>query len=409
MLSDDGVFTVEGEDDQSCYMQIERQYAKGSYNIINRKSINLKTGPFKLFKKPGVQLTYRVNYPGSIYRNSMYNSMTKNFNLENTKNEILEQSGKKIDARIDILTEAVKKMQDTLETKSFGTAETEHPTITKLTEWLEDNEFSASYIKNICERARKVFSVDDLEDFDEVQKQVALWIGEKVKVSKVQLKALPEIILLVGPTGVGKTTTIAKLAYKYAYDQCVDGSRKIGHIITTDWNKIGAFQQIETFATILEMPVSKVTTHDDFVTLIEQNKDHDDFIIVDTAGFSPKDYENLAKQKKVLDVKNYKVQVLLCMAASTKLSDMKDIMQQFEIFGYDSVIITKFDESNHIGNIICALESKNKSISYITTGQKVPECIEEASVGRMLMELTDCNLSRESIEEKFGPIVQNRQ
>ena len=406
MLNNDGVFTVEGEDEQSCMMQIERQYAKGSYIVMSRKNINLKTGPFKLFKKPGVQVTYAVNHPNSFYRNSMYNSMQKNFNFETSKNEILEKSGKKIDAQIDVLTEAVKQIQNTLDTKTFGASEAEHPTITKLTEWLEDNEFSALYIKKICEKARKEFSVDDLEDFDEVKKQVTLWIGENIKVSNVQLKALPEIILLVGPTGVGKTTTIAKLAYKYAYDQCVDGTRKIGHIITTDWNKIGAFEQINTFAYILEMPVSKVTTHDDFVKIIEQNKDHDDFIIVDTAGFSPKDYENLAKLKKVLGIKNYKVQVLWCMSASTKLSDMKDIMQQFEIFGYDSVIITKFDESNHIGNIVCALESKNKSISYITTGQEVPECIEEASVGRFLLELSDCNLSKEVIEDKFGPIVQ---
>ena len=116
MLNNDGLFTVEGEDEQSCMMQIERQYAKGSYNIINRKSINLKTGPFKLFKKPGVQLTYRVNYPGSIYRNSMYNPMQKNFNFETSKNEILEKSGKKIDAQIDVLTEAVKQIQNTLDT-----------------------------------------------------------------------------------------------------------------------------------------------------------------------------------------------------------------------------------------------------------------------------------------------------
>ena len=132
----------------------------------------------------------------------------------------------------------------------------------------------------------------------------------------------------------------------------------------------------------------------------------DDFILIygEATTKAKLDYENIAKMKKVLDVRNYSVETYLCMSASTKLSDMKEIMQQYEIFGYNSVIITKFDETSHVGNIVCALSDKGKSLTYLTTGQKVPNYFEQASVVRLLSELSGFKMDLKSLEKKFNNI-----
>ena len=81
--------------------------------------------------------------------------------------------------------------------------------------------------------------------------------------------------------------------------------------------------------------------------------------------------------------------------------NMKDIMQQYEIFGYDSVIITKFDETSHIGNVVSGLSDKGKSLTYFTTGQKVPHYLEQASVSHLLMRLSGFNFDSKSLSRKF--------
>ena len=90
------------------------------------------------------------------------------------------------------------------------------------------------------------------------------------------------------------------------------------------------------------------------------------------------------------------------MTAMTKASDMKDILQQFEVFAYNSVIVTKLDETSCVGNLISVLDEKNKSIAYLTTGQAVPSDIEVASVVKLLMLLNGFKIDREHIEEKFA-------
>ena len=103
-------------------------------------------------------------------------------------------------------------------------------------------------------------------------------------------------------------------------------------------------------------------------------------------------------------LKNNSIKFYLCASATTKLSDLKEIMNQFEIFGYNSLIVTKFDETNHIGNIVCACQEKDKKISYITTGQDVPVCFEKATVLRFLLELTGFKINKEQLEQEFGPL-----
>ena len=243
--------------------------------------------------------------------------------------------------------------------------------------------------------------IDTLDDFDSVQNSVVEWICESVSFNKTVYKSRPQIIILVGPTGVGKTTTVAKLAARYAFGKSGEETKKNVRIITIDWFRIGAKEQIEIYGDTMQVPVSKAQTCEDINNIIDMYRNDEDYIIIDTTGYSPKDYENIAKMKKILDVRNYSVETYLCMTASTKLSDMKDIMQQYEIFGYDSVIITKFDETSHVGNVISGLSDKGKSLTYFTTGQKVPHYLEQASVYHLLMRLSGFKFDSKSLAKKF--------
>ena len=106
--------------------------------------------------------------------------------------------------------------------------------------------------------------------------------------------------------------------------------------------------------------------------------------------------------KNILNVENLNPEVHLSLSASTKSSDLSNIIRNYEPFGYDSVIITKCDETKQIGNIISVLFDKHKSISYITDGQRVPRNIKKADKIDMLIRLTGFEIDREHIEEKFG-------
>lgn len=403
--------SVEGETEKECLEKIQSTHGL-NYQILRKQDIKIKKGPFGIFQTDGIKIFFvptRPQYSGFTrdYRGSVSTSSSnlasQKLDFEEEKNKILEKNNYRPNPQMQEVLDAVKSMQEQLSSSnSFKTDE--HPTITKIETLLENNEFSPSYIRRIIEKIRKEFPLDSLDDLESVQKSVVEWIGESISIKEPVYESRPQVIILVGPTGVGKTTTVAKLAARYSFGTSGNEVRKNVRIITVDWYRIGAREQIEIYGQTMQVPVSKAESSSDILELLNTYRNDEDYIIIDTTGYSPKDYENIAKMKKVLDVKNYSVETYLCMSASTKLSDMKEIMQQYEIFGYNSVIITKFDETSHVGNIVCALSDKGKSLTYLTTGQKVPNYFEQASVVRLLSELSGFKMDLKSLEKKFNKI-----
>ena len=379
-LSSPVKLSVKGETEMECLKKIQAVHGM-NYQVVETKDIKIKTGFWGLFYKNGIELFYlptRSQYSGfsGISRptvNSSATSRSMDFNEE--KNKILEKNNYRPNPQMQEVLETVKSLQQ---------------------------QISSSYSRRIVDKIRKEFPLETLDDFDAVQNSVVEWIGESISIKKPVYESRPQVIILVGPTGVGKTTTVAKLAARYSFGSSGNELRKNVRIITIDWYRIGAREQIEIYGETMQVPVSKAESSNDIGKLLDTYRNDEDYIIIDTAGYSPKDYENIAKMKKVLDVRNYSVETYLCMSASTKLSDMKDIMQQYEIFGYDSVIITKFDETSYVGNVVCALSDRGKNLTYLTTGQKVPNYFEEATQIRLLTELSGFNIDRKNLEKKFG-------
>ncbi|MCF7986619.1 MAG: flagellar biosynthesis protein FlhF [Methylovulum sp.] len=175
------------------------------------------------------------------------------------------------------------------------------------------------------------------------------------------------IAALVGPTGAGKTTTIAKLAAKFILRH---GSRQVA-LITTDNYRIGAYEQLNTYGRILDIPVRVATNAAELNNLINSFSDKR-LILIDTAGMSQRDMK-LAEQINTLKQSNIPIRSYLVMSAATEYKAMNEIIKAFKIFEPQASILTKLDESATLGSAISAITEQNLPLFFITDGQQVPE------------------------------------
>ncbi|HPX60157.1 MAG TPA: flagellar biosynthesis protein FlhF [Deltaproteobacteria bacterium] len=189
-------------------------------------------------------------------------------------------------------------------------------------------------------------------------------------------KNQPRIIALVGPTGVGKTTTTAKLAAMYALNR----GNKVA-LITMDIFRVGAVEQLKTYSRIMGIPLDVASTPKELEKAVDKHTDCD-LIFIDTAGRSHKDKEKLDEMKNFLDNK-VPIEVYLCLSATTKDRELEEILRRFSIFQISKVVFTKLDECESLGNMVNLLMKDNLQIAYFTTGQRVPEDIEVATSSKL--------------------------
>lgn len=186
------------------------------------------------------------------------------------------------------------------------------------------------------------------------------------------------LVAFVGPTGVGKTTTIAKIASRFV----MRNSASQIALVTTDCYKIGAQAQLKTFGDLLGVPVHVAASEGELYALLASLAGKK-LVLIDTAGISQKDIQitqQLTKEKPGISmVRNY-----LVMSAATQLKVMKDIVNSFGQVGLKGCILTKVDEALQLGNIITVLVEHKLSLSYISSGQRVPEDLEPVRVRELI-------------------------
>ncbi len=183
--------------------------------------------------------------------------------------------------------------------------------------------------------------------------------------------------VLVGPTGVGKTTTVAKIAA----NQLMHRRRRVA-LVTVDVFRIGAVQQLETYARLMGLPFFVATTPEEARKCTLQARQVADLVLVDTIGRSPKHTEQLASLWELVAAMNPD-EVLLTLPANGNPADLALAADQFSIFCPTSLIITKLDETTQTGVIVNLVTRLNLPISYITTGQNVPEDLEVPTSERL--------------------------
>ena len=255
-----------------------------------------------------------------------------------------------------------------------------YPTEMKtLMDFLEEQELSEELITSVSDELfvhhKSKASAFEIEDQTNITKNIL----------KTQMEDLPfggisyakKYINVLGPTGVGKTTTIAKMAARAVLEK----KKKVG-FITTDTYRIAAIEQLKTYAGLLQAPLEIVYNEKDLQEAMGKF-DHLDIVFIDTAGRNYKETKFVRDLQKLIEFE-VNTETFLVLSSTSKQKDMEVIIEQFSEFPIDKFIFTKVDETNTIGSIINLMVKYNKGLAYYTDGQEVPEDIVEASLEELL-------------------------
>ncbi|CCY58894.1 gTP-binding signal recognition particle SRP54 G-domain [Clostridium sp. CAG:632] len=355
--------------------------------IMNVKSVKQR-GLCRLFKKDYVEITAAVDEPDTKEGRKSGKVPLKDSELKNRqKPDETEQLPNRIETselkepavttaiqeRLENLAQLLERQmqeepeQDALEQEK-ETQDHNSRMVKLVYEQLLNNEVTE---ENSREIMREIDNKDNLQLDDllaSVYQKIVLKLGQMKTVELSEKK--PKIIFFIGPTGVGKTTTIAKLASKYKLEK----KAKIA-IITADTYRVAAGEQIRTYANILSAPIEVVYHAGELKPLYEKYQEYD-LILVDTAGRSHKNEEQKEDIQKLLETAlDYPHEIYLVVSATTKYKDLVRITQTYSDISDYRLLFTKIDETDALGNILNIRMLTQKPLSYTTFGQNVPEDI----------------------------------
>ncbi|UTJ05971.1 flagellar biosynthesis protein FlhF [Arcobacter roscoffensis] len=311
-----------------------------------------------------------------------------------------KQDSTPINTHVYDFKEEITKMQEKLELvqKSLWNPKSQLYDLTIPHEFVdiynlfEKNEFDQEMTYTIMKKTIKQLPISlksnpkKVNDFFKLILRRIIPVKYEMPLRKHQRK----IIMMVGPTGVGKTTTISKLAARYAYK--LGQSYKVG-IVTLDSFRVGAIEQLQAYTNIMRLPLEIVKKPEDLSEALLRLKDCN-YIFIDTAGSSQYDVDKIEMindyQKKVEELP---IEKILVMPANVKQSDLLEIYANYSRLNIDYLTFTKLDETKSFGNLISFSHKTKKSITYFSIGQNVPDdlVVSDSSF------LIDCFMNNECV------------
>lgn len=248
-------------------------------------------------------------------------------------------------------------------------------------EYLFSVGFTEELATELIDKMEEEMSGKEIKDKDKVFDFLFEEITKKINVGGA-IRPIegdgPIKVAFIGATGVGKTTTIAKLAANFSLIQ-----KKNIALVTVDTYRIAAIEQLKTYASIIGVPIDVVFTPEELKDVLAQHSDKD-IILIDTAGRSPKNSEQIKELKKFVDAGGDDLHKYLVLSATSKQEDIEDAITKFSCIKTNNIIFTKLDETNSYGTIINVLDKHNKELSYITAGQNVPDDLEVADAADII-------------------------
>ena len=307
-----------------------------------------------------------------------------------------EPEEKKIEQRLDDLSNRIE--ESLAMTPKGEKPEAENPVKEKpsseefhfvriLYSTLLKNEVNEKYVNQILDEIEKFIRPGNSVDMilSNVYQKLILRFGQPKTIDLSGSK--PKILFFVGPTGVGKTTTIAKIASKYK----VEYDKKVA-FITADTYRIAATEQLQVYANILDAPMAIVYSQAELNDSIAKFEDYD-LVFVDTAGFSHKNEKQRNDMKTLLGgvSEEYNKEVYLVLSATTKYMDLLDIVDSYREIADYKLIFTKLDETTTYGNLLNIKLYSGADLSYTTNGQNVPDDIEVFDTQKIVKKLLGGN------------------
>ena len=358
-------------------LQLAKQELGKDVIITHIKSIKPK-GIYRLFKKPLVEITAAVDEERIYEKKNSYQHIAEEIKKnpyefrvkEEEKSSAIEQ---KLDSLQIMLEKQMREQQSTSVEKEEPAAEeltTAMACVQMIYNQLIVNEVEEVYANKVIAEIEQSLKPDATVDniLSTIYQKIVLKLGETKELEFEEGKT--KYIFFIGPTGVGKTTTIAKLASTLRLSR----KAKVA-LFTADTYRIAAVDQLRSYATILGIPLRVIYAETEIKDAVEEYKDYD-IVLIDTAGRSHKNREQRDDiEKLLLSVPEECREIYLVLSATTKYKDLVKITETYSAIAKYNLIFTKLDETAGIGNIFNIKMLTGAPLSYTTFGQSVPDDI----------------------------------
>jgi len=328
--------------------------------ILNSKEVK-SAGLFGLFGRKQIEVTAMLddNIPKAT-------KPQKNQSLRPRTTQMSNRSEKGNGNEDRILAE-IKHLQSILTKETSQTDSNFPPMLNHVYDYLINQEVDGKIAFHIVQSILNEAKQNDL-DRENIHQLLRKNIDQSLsKISYANIDQKSKVLHFVGPTGVGKTTTIAKVAA----NSMLHNQRSVA-FITADTYRIAAIEQLKTYATILDVPIEVVYSPEDYKKALQKFSSYD-LIFVDTAGRNYREERYINELKQFILTPDVPTQTFLVLSLTAKHADITDVYEQFKKINIEQVIYTKLDETESYGSLLNLAINEGVGIAYLTNGQNVPD------------------------------------
>lgn len=356
--------TFIGKDLQEAMSKMRRELGPDAMMLKHRVINDKGFLGLSLFKKPMVEVVGFKSDKNAVVKNS------KERKNDETDEVTIQKELLEIKKQLSMLT-----AKDNVVTKDEDIVSEEDKILNKYIKLLKSNELNDELVEKLMDDIRKDISSKNIEDESIIVEKIRLRLMDIIEVfDPIKSKGKsPKIFMFVGPTGVGKTTSLVKLAANYKLKE-----EKNVEVYSLDNYRIAATEQLRSYCDIMQIPFKKFDNKIDFKNTLKKSKA--EIILIDTAGRSPKDEISISTINDYMKSVNFQsIEVFLVLSAATRSSDLIYISEKYSILNYKYLLFTKLDETVRPGSIIDSLYHLKKPLSYVAFGQDVPKHISIAN------------------------------
>ncbi|MDO5519464.1 MAG: flagellar biosynthesis protein FlhF [bacterium] len=370
-------------------MNIKTISPKGVYRLFRKSSVEVTAALDDTVKeKPAAKPAFTTGFNPNYEQAKVRGDILKDLTAEEKTDSKEERSAieEKLDKLQSLLVTQMEQNEKLAKETKVETDVFDIPCVKLIYDQLLENdvtkENAMSIIREVENRIEKDTSVDNV--LSHIYQKIVLKLGQPKSIALEENET--KFVFFIGPTGVGKTTTIAKIASSMK----LQNKAKVA-LVTLDTYRIAAVDQLRTYANILSIPLKVVYSNEELLSLKDEFKDYD-LVLVDTAGRSHKNQDQVADIKEMLDITSEDLrEIYLVLSATTKYKDLLQIYETYKRLAGFNLIFTKLDETLAWGNILNIRMLTQAPLSYTTWGQNVPDDIGKINAQKIAKQLLGGN------------------